>query len=408
MARNTSGDGSLYKTADGRWRAAVSLPGGGRRYLSGRTKSEVAAKRREVLRAIESGQTIGTRRPQTLAQYLDEWLGKTLPNRVAAGRLSQDTLDSYATLTRLHVLPHLGGTRLDRLTPALLRDWITLLLAKPRRLAPGQRAEDADPGAPRLSPRTVTLVHAVLRAALNDALRDEVPGLRRNVAELVEPPARTPSRAQPLDLQTLPAVLGAIEAHRWRALWLTYLGLGLRKGEALGLLWSDVDLETGLVTVQRSLRRRGGRLVDGPVKTQASSATVPIPRPLVAVLAQHRAVQQRKREQAYTWSDPDRVFTTSHGTPLDPRNVNYEWTKVCAAAGIDPIRPHDLRHSMATLALRQGVDIKTIQSMLRHSRLATTADLYTHVLAEVQRCGADRIGDLLSQHGVGSSAATDP
>jgi integrase len=200
-------------------------------------------------------------------------------------------------------------------------------------------------------------------------------------------------------------VLVAIEAHRWRALWLIFLSLGLRKGEALGLLWPDVDLGTGLVTVQRSLRRRGGRLVDGPVKTQASSATVPVPRPLAAVLAEHRAVQQREREQACTWADPDRVFTTSHGTPLDPRNVNYEWTKVCAAAGIDPIRPHDLRHSMATLALRQGVDIKTIQTMLRHSRLATAADLYTHVLAEVQRSGADRIGDLLIQHGVGSSAA---
>lgn len=81
--------------------------------------------------------------------------------------------------------------------------------------------------------------------------------------------------------------------------------------------------------------------------------------------------------------------------------------KVCAAAGITPIRLHDLRHSMATFALRQGVDLKTIQTMLRHSRLATTADLYTHVLQEVQRSGADRMGDLLHEFGVGRGAANE-
>jgi len=143
-----------------------------------------------------------------------------------------------------------------------------------------------------LSPRTVTYTHAILRAALHDALRDEVPGLRRNVAELVSPPAKARSRARPLDLASLPAILAAMEAHRWRALWLTYLALGLRKGEALGLMWSDVDLEKGLVTIRQSLRRRGGKLVDGPVKTDASGATLLIPAPLVTVLAEHRASAQ--------------------------------------------------------------------------------------------------------------------
>ncbi|MCW2620797.1 MAG: integrase, partial [Frankiales bacterium] len=258
-----------------------------------------------------------------------------------------------------------------------------------------------------LSARTVTYTHAVLRAALNDALRDEVPGLKRNVAELVSPPPKVPSTARPLKLSSLPLVLEAMDQHRWRALWLTYLGLGLRKGEALGLAWSDLDLEAGLVTISRSLRRRDGRLVDGPVKTAASGATVPVPSPLVRVLQQHRADQRRERLAAVAWAEPERVFTTARGTALEPRNVNTEWAKVCAAAGIEPIRLHDLRHSMATFALRQGVELKTIQTMLRHSRLSTTADLYTHVLQEVQRSGADRMGDLLHEFGVGRSAASD-
>lgn len=404
MTRRSAGEGSLYRTADGRWRAAVSLPTGERRYLSGRTKIEASAKRREVLRAVEAGQPVTSRRPATLGSYLEEWLGKTLSARVAAGRLSPDTLESYRTLTRLHIVPHLGDVRLDQLTPATLREWITLLLAKPRSQPRRPRAGEPAAEIARLSPRTVTLVHAVLRAALNDGLRDEVPGLRRNTAELVSPPAKAASSARPLDLAALTPVLAAMEAHRWRALWLTYLALGLRKGEALGLAWSDVDFDAGLITIRRSLRRRGGVLVDGPVKTPASAAAVPVPDPLVAVLARHRADQQSARKSAVVWLDPGRVFTTATGGPIDPRNVNTEWTKVCAAAGIAPIRPHDLRHSMATFALRQGVDLKTIQTMLRHTRLATTADLYTHVLHDVQRSGSDRIGDLLTEHGVGQAA----
>jgi len=406
MTRSTAGEGSVYKTSDGRWRAAVSLPHGQRRYLSGRTKSEVAAKRREVLRTLESGQPVSPRRPVTLEVFLQEWLTRSLPARVAAGRLSPDTLESYRTQVRLHITPHLGELRMDQLTPPVLREWITTLISKPR-----AQQRKAVPGEPPpqivlLSPRTVIYTHAILRAALADALRDEVPGLRRNVAELVRPPAKAQSSARPLDLESLPAILVAMETHRWRALWLTYLALGLRKGEALGLTWPDLDLDAGLVTIRQSLRRRGGQLVDGPVKTESSGATMPIAAPLVLVLAEHRAQQLEARLASPVWREPDRVFTTQHGTPLEPRNINHEWAKVCASAGITPIRPHDLRHSMATFALRQGVEMKTIQTMLRHSRLATTADLYTHVLREVQRSGADRIGDLLTEHGVGRPAAT--
>lgn len=406
MTRGTAGDGSIYKTSDGRWRGAVVLPSGERRYLSGKTRAVVAAKRRELLRAIEAGQPVSSRKAGTLAAYLESWLTTTLPTRVATGRLSPDTLASYRHQVQAHVLPHLGQLRMDQLTPPVLRRWMMTLLDKPRlqqsKAQPGQPA----PAPVLLSARTVTYTHAVLRAALNDALRDEVPGLRRNVAELVSPPPKAPSTARPLDLSSLPLVLAAMEQHRWRPLWLTYLGLGLRKGEALGLAWPDIDLEAGLVSISRSLRRRDGQLVDGPVKTSASGATIPVPAPLVQVLLQHRTEQRRERLAAVTWAESERVFTTSRGTALEPRNVNTEWAKVCAAAGIEPIRLHDLRHSMATFALRQGVELKTIQTMLRHSRLATTADLYTHVLQEVQRSGADRIGDLLTEFGVGRDAAS--
>lgn len=118
-------------------------------------------------------------------------------------------------MTRLHIVPHLGDVRLDQLTPAKLREWITLLLAKPRAQPRRPRAGEPAPEAARLSPRTVTLVHAVLRAALNDGLRDEVPGLRRNTAELVSPPVKAASSARPLDPRwTLPPWLRS--SRQWR------------------------------------------------------------------------------------------------------------------------------------------------------------------------------------------------
>lgn len=135
---------------------------------------------------------------------------------------------------------------------------------------------------------------------------------------------------------------------------------------------------------------------------------MPVPRPLAAVPARHREEQRAAIAAATSWRDPHRVFTTATGGPIDPRNVNTKWAKVCASAGITPIRPHDLRFSMATFALRQGVDLQTIRTMLRHSRLAITADLYTHVLLEVQRSGSDRIGDLLTEHRAGRSASDGP
>ena len=116
---------------------------------------------------------------------------------------------------------------------------------------------------------------------------------------------------------------------------------------------------------------------------------------------EHLAAQRRARIAAPFWADPDLVFTTSIGTAIEPRNINRDWTAVCTRAGIPPVRVHDLRHTMAWLMLRQGADVKVVQRALRHTRHATTADIYMTVLEDVQRAGADQMGALLTELGVG-------
>lgn len=401
--RRANGEGSVYRRAsDGLYVAAVVLPNGTRKVMYGKTEREALAKRRAALRDLDDGLPVHARQPGTLGAWVsDEWFGATLPARVAAGTLSPETLDSYRDNWRLHIEPALGGVRLDKLTPALVRSWQTELLTKI-----GGRGRT-------LSARTVAYCHAILRKALNDALRDEVPGLRRNVVTLVEAPrvARGGS-GRPLDLNQAAAVVGAIDEDSLRVLWLTYLGLGLRRGEALALRWSAIDLDAGTARIQASLKRRRGvetspsgrrrgQLVEDSPKTEASRSTVAVPLPVIDLWREHLTAQRRARLAGRFWADPDLVFTTSIGTAIEPRNINRAWAAVCTRAGIEPVRVHDLRHTMAALMLREGADVKVVQRALRHTRHATTADIYMTVLEDVQRAGADRMGAVFRELGVG-------
>lgn len=394
--RRLSGEGSVYSTADGRARGAVSLPDGRRRYVSGRTEREVLDKIRQIQRDVEDGLAVTSRRAGTLDEYMQSWLTETLPARVATGTVSKSTLNSYSDNYRLHIKPHLGNLRRDKIQPATIRKWQATLLTT----RSGRRRKGAtDDQVPFLSPRTVAYCHAILRAAINDALHDEIAGFRRNVVELVEPP-RGRGKGKAIDTGDLAPLLEQIAKHKWRALWLVYLGTGLRRGEALGLRWPDIDLEAGTAEVTRALTRRDGKLVDVTVKTPGSEATIPLSPTVVAVLRAHRKEQMTARMAAPVWVDPARVFTTELGTPLEPRNVNRAWTAMCTKAGVDGARVHDLRHTMATMALRAGSDMKAIQQLLRHTRLATTSDIYTDVVHEIQREAADKVGDALRSLGV--------
>lgn len=239
---------------------------------------------------------------------------------------------------------------------------------------------------------------------------------RGHVVTLVEAPRQAPGgKGRPLDVDQVGAVIRAIDEDPLRVLWLTFLGLGLRRGEALALRWSVIDFEHGTARINATLQRRRtdevsptgrrrGRLVEGDPKTAASRATLAVPAPVVDLWREHQSAQRRQRLAAPVWQDPDLVFTTSIGTPIEPRNVNRAWASVCERASIAPVRVHDLRHTMAALMLRQGVEVKIVQRALRHTRHATTADIYLTVLEDVQRAGADQMGALLRELGVGGGA----
>ena len=174
------------------------------------------------------------------------------------------------------------------------------------------------------------------------------------------------------------------------------LGLGLRRGEALGLAWSDVSLDRGVLVIRHALKREGGTLVLGEVKTAKSRRSLNIPRPVVDSLKAHRARQTQERlAVGEAWTDSGLVFTTQVGTPLDPRNIYRDFVGVCERSGLGRWHPHELRHSAASIMLAQGVPIEVVSDILGHSSIRMTADVYGHILEPQRAAAADAMAEAL-------------
>jgi integrase len=395
--RRGHGEGTIYRRASGGWAGAltISIDGSGRqrrRYIYGASQREVRSKLGDLRRKLDAGIDVGSGRSVTVGQYLDSWMTDTLDAQVVAGSLRASTRDNYSTMVERHIAPHVGHYRLEDLKPPHLRAWIVELRAK-------TTTQDRP-----LSARTIQLAHATLRRALNDAVRDEL--IARNPALLVQAGRVTRSNIAPLTLEEAKTLLAVAATDRLYALWLVLMSLGLRRGEALALRWSDFDGKAQTVRVSRSLQRertsgtstRGrfrGVLIEMPPKTEGSIRVLAVPTSLSAVLKQHWTRQKKERLAAKFWADPDLVFTTSAGTPFDPQNIYKAWHDLCDRAGVRRCRPHDLRHTAASFLLLQGADMRTVMDQLGHTRMATTSDLYTHVLDEVKRDAANRMDGLL-------------
>lgn len=422
--RNVNGEGNIRQRADGRWegRAYVVTTDGReiRRSVYGRSWDEVHGKLTKLQADRISGRRVADTK-MTVAEYLDRWL-----RDVARNRVRESTYRSYEWIARHYLVPALGKKRLSQLQASDLRRAFAqlqevcqcCLLGKDaeREQRAAQLREQRKGRAPRANARpiegarccaktppeccesylsngTVRYVHRVLRVALQDAVTDEL--LTDNVAKKVRVAQKYRPRFVPWTGAEARRFLAASRSDRWYALYAVALSLGLRRGEALGLRWSDVDFDAGVLHVRQALHRVNGRLVFGPVKTDDSERAVAIPRPCTRVLREHRVRQDRERRSAGDrWQESGLVFTTGLGTAIEPRNVNRHFAKLCDEAGVRRIRFHDLRHSCATLLYEQGVPLENIQDVLGHSSPTVTKMIYIEVTKRVQRDAVDRLGYL--------------
>ena len=178
---------------------------------------------------------------------------------------------------------------------------------------------------------------------------------------------------------------------------LMVLALGLRQGEALGLRWTDVDLERGTLRVQKQLQRIDGKLQLTEPKTERSRRTIALPGFALDALRGHRVRQLEERLVAgEQWQDHGLVFPSTNGTPLDPRNMVRQVHELLDRAGLPRKRFHDLRHTCATLLLVQGADLRVVMDVLGHSQISLTANTYQHVVESLKRDAADRMQALFA------------
>ena len=310
----------MWLRQDGRWTAAcyVPKPGGGevRRYVYGRTPEEVETKLVELRKQAREGTPIPPA-GLTVGGYLAEWL-----DQVATPRVRPTTARTYRSLVTMYLAPRLGRKKLAQLTARDVRQFLTGL------------AEDG------IGDRTAQYAHATLRAALEDAMREET--ITRNVAKLVRPPRPAKTEREPLTVDQVRTLLEATRDHRLYALFVVFAVLGMRRSEALGLRWEDIDLDKATVQIRRSLQRVNRALVVMPTKTARSARVIPIPAIVAAALRALRDAQEKERAaMGARWPDSGYVFTTPIGTPIDPRNCTRLIQDTCVSIGLPKIRLHD-------------------------------------------------------------------
>ena len=364
------GGGTCFQRGDGRWVGQLDQgwTGDGKRarqLVYGPTQAAVLAKLKAASRSRDDGVVHPGRMP-TVGAYLERWV-----EDVARVKVRPSTFVSYSGIVERHLVPSLGRVRLDQLTPEQVQRMLNTKL---------------DAG---LSPRRVQYIRAVLRVALAGAVaRRQLP---RNVAGggMVATPRVERQKVRPMTATEAQAILAAFDGHRLEGLVTVSLGLGLRLGEALGLRWSEVDLDGGQVRVVVTLQRLKG--VDGvrhwelrPPKSEESNRTLPLPASVAAALQGERARQRLAQLAAGpAWQETGFVFTGRTGEPWTESGALHAFQGGLTAAGLPRMRLHDLRHGCATLLLAQGVPARVVMEILGHSQISMTLNTYSHVVPEL-------------------------
>jgi integrase len=251
-----------------------------------------------------------------------------------------------------------------------------------------------------LSQQTVIHAHRVLRGALDHAVKWGV--LARNVCDAVDPPRARRKEMSTLDASDVQKLLDAAAGSPYGQVFFLALYTGMRRSELMGLRWSAVDLEHKTISVTQTIIRLSGKgLKVMEPKTAKSRRLISLPPSAVALLGGLRAKQREERNSlGLDWSESDYVFSRSDRSLIDPDTITHAFADIVNKAGLPHVRLHDLRHTHATLMLKQGVHPKIVSERLGHASITITLDTYSHVLPGLQEAAALDFEEALRQDGV--------
>jgi len=373
--RRANGEGSIRKRKDGRWEGRYTAgrdPVTGKviyKNVLGKAQAEVKAKFKA---AIEKSSSLATTTERyTTGQCLDVWIENYAKLQVRAS-----SHKTYQGFIENHIKPALGDIPLEKLTATELQRLYKYLLENGRLECMESRNKPKG-----LSVETVRNINQMISSALNCAVEQRLISSNPTNGCVLPKLERKEMKILP------PESLGTFfeEARRSGVFELYYIDLAtdLRRGELLGLKWSDIDLDKGIIHVRRQVLRQNGEVVEAPLKTKNSYRNIAIGADAIKVL--------KRMEQKDEY-----VFPSPFGGPMSPDSVLHMLQRVLKRAGLERIRFHDLRHTFSVLALQNGVDVKTLSAMLGHYSAGFTLDTYAHVTTSMQKQAANAVGSFLS------------
>ena len=378
--RRANGEGNIRKRKDGRWEGRYTVghdPETGKAIIKnvlGKTQAEVKEK---LKKAIEEnvGIDYGRAKTYTVGTWLEVWM-----ENYAKIKLRPSTYKTSQGFLKNHIKPQIGSIPLAELTSLDLQRFYKHLLD-------GGRVDrvEAKKKPKGLAPKTVRNIHQVIGSAYNLAMEQKL--VTRNPTQGCALPKVEHKEMKTLTADQLSAFFQEARDSGVYELYYLDLATGLRRGELLGLKWTDVDFQHGVLKIQRAISRQSGKVVEAPLKTKNAYRTLPLSADAIDVL-----MQQRRKTGNSEW-----VFPSPAGGPMSPDSVLHMLQRVLKRAGLPRIRFHDLRHTFATMALQNGVDVKTVSSMLGHYSAGFTLDTYAHVTTDAQLKAAQTMGSILSR-----------
>ncbi|MFH8404285.1 tyrosine-type recombinase/integrase [Streptomyces sp. NPDC018019] len=398
-SRQPNGASSIYLGKDGKWhgRVTVGVRSDGkpdRRHVERKTRAEVTAAVRELERQREAGTIRKVGQQWSVQTWLEHWV-----ENIAKKYVSENSYDGYEVDVRVHLVPGLGAHKLERLEPEHLEAFYERM-----------QKNGSSAG-------TAHHVHRTVRVALGEAVRRG--HITKNVAEIAKAPRLEEEEIEPYTIEEIQSLLLTASKARNSARWVIALALGLRQGEALGLMWEDVYLDAGYIRIRKnrlrpryehgcgdSCGRKPGycpsrhqiRREFKNTKSRAGRRTVGLPDPLIKLLRKHQEEQERERqEMGEGWEDKGYVFAQPTGGPLNPNTDYHRWKQLLEGAGVRDGRLHDARHTAGTVLLLLGVPDVIVDAIMgwEPGGSARMRARYMHVTGPLLKQVANQVGDAL-------------
>lgn len=379
--KRANGEGNIRKRKDGRWEGRYTAgydPKTGKwiiKNVLGKTQAEVKQKLSTAMEACKAVDVVRSD-DYTVAEWLRTWFAL-----YAKPNIRPTTARSYQGSMELHIIPRIGCIKLNKLTGRDIQKLYKDLMENGR-LRKAQKSKQ-----PGLSSTTVRGIHMMLHNALDRAVKERL--ILRNPTEDCIIPKVQKQEMKILHPEDMKAYLEAAEKRGVLPMFYLELVSGIRKGELVALRWEDLDVEHRTISVSKqALGGLGKELVVNRPKTENSIRAISIPQDAVDLLVQ---AHEKHPENPYLFPSP------LTGGMYHPDSVVNLHKKILKDAGLEHIRFHDLRHTFATMALQNGVDVKTVSNMLGHYDAGFTLRTYTHATRQMQQQAAEKMGNFMKQ-----------